>query len=161
MNLAVMSIGLSLAAAPPANADEAVIEDWIRAELASQGEVLQVEMTRRDADHMTGFADIRDNEGREGRLNCSAQRTEGTDFQVRCLPAITEQILQEMEDAIRTSLAEQAEVLEIAMRRQDDMRMAGFARLRDADGTEVRTNCTAVRENPQSRLFDWECEPEE
>ena len=161
MNLAVMSIGLSLAAAPPANADEAVIEDWIRAELAPQGEVLQVEMTRRDADHMTGFADIRDNEGREGRLNCSAQRTEGADFQVRCLPAITEQILREMEDAIRTSLAEQAEVLEIAMRRQDDMRMAGFARLRDADGTEVRANCTAVRENPQSRTFDWECEPEE
>ena len=161
MNPAILLIGLSLAATPPMDADEAMVEAWIRSELASQGEVFHVEMTRRDADHMTGFADIRDHEGHEGRLHCSAQRTEGPNFQVQCLPAITDQILHEMEDAIRTSLAEQAEVLEIAMRREDDMRMAGFARLRDADGREVRANCTAVRENPQSRMFDWECEPAE
>ena len=160
MNLAVMSIGLSLAAAPPANADEAVIEDWIRAELASQGEVLQVEMTRRDADHMTGFADIRDNEGREGRLNCSARRTEGTNFQLNCLPAITEQIVQEMENNIRTNLAQQAEVLQVDLNRQDDMRMTGHALVRAQDGTEVRAACTATRQDPSSRMFNWECNPE-
>ena len=161
MNLAFMLIGLSLAAGPPAQADEVMVEDSIREHLSQQGEVLEVDMTSRGANRMTGFAISRDEDGIEGRVECTAHRNADDSFAWDCVPVITEPIVRRIEEIIGTNLAEQAEVLEIAMRRQDDMRMAGFARLRDADGTEVRANCTAVRENPQSRMFDWECEPEE
>jgi len=79
---------------------------------------------------------------------------------LNCLPAITDHIVQEMETNIRTHLARQAEVLQVDLNRQDDMRMTGFALVRGQDGTEVRANCTATRENPGSRMFNWECNPE-
>ena len=161
MNLAIMLIGLSLAAAPPANPDEAMVEDSIREHLSQQGEVLQVDMTSRDADTMTGFAISRDEDGVEGRVDCTAQRNADDSFAWDCVPVITEPIVRRIEEIIGTNLAAQAELIEIAMRRQDDMRMAGFARLRTADGTEVRASCTAVRENPRSRTFNWECLPDE
>ena len=36
-----------------------------------------VEMTKQDDENFTGFALIRDRNGREGRLNCTARRTTG------------------------------------------------------------------------------------
>ena len=161
MKALAISLGLALAVtACTVESEEDQLENAIRNQLASQGNVLNVELTRQDDNNMNGFADIRDNEGREGRLNCSARRTEGTNFQLNCLPAITEQIVQEMENNIRTNLAQQAEVLQVDLNRQDDMRMTGHALVRAQDGTEVRAACTATRQNPSSRMFNWECNPE-
>ncbi len=161
MKAVAIALGLALAAsACTVQSEEDQLENAIRNQLAGQGNVLNVELTRQDDNNMSGFADIRDNEGREGRLNCSAQRTERTNFRFNCLPAVTEQIVQEMENNIRTTLAQQAQVLQVDLNRQDDMRMTGFALVRAQDGTEVRTNCTVTRENPGSRMFNWECTPQ-
>jgi hypothetical protein len=163
MRALAISLGLALAVtavtACTVESEEDQLENAIRNQLAGQGNVLDVELTRQDDNNMNGFANIRDNEGREGRLNCTARRTEGTNFQLNCLPAITDQIVQEMENNIRTTLARQGEVLQVDLTRQDDMRMTGFALVRAGDGTEVRANCTATRENPSSRMFNWECNP--
>ena len=34
-----------------------------------------------------------------------------------------------------------------------------FSLLRDGNGEEVRTNCTATRENEASNNFNWRCQP--
>jgi hypothetical protein len=158
MKAFAISLGLALAAAGcTVQSEEDQLENQIRNQLAGQGNVLDVQLTRQDENNMTGFADIRDNQGNQGRLNCSARRTEGTRFQLNCLPAITDQIVQEMENSIRTQLSAQSEVLEVDLSRQDDMRMTGFARVRAPDGGEVRANCSVTRQNPSSRQFNWEC----
>jgi hypothetical protein len=59
---------------------------------------------------------------------------------------------------IRQSLAQQAEVRELELTRQDDMRMTGHALLRARNGNEVRANCTATRENEASNHFNWRCD---
>ena len=142
--------------------DETALESSIRQALeAQQSEVRHVEMVRVDADNLTGFADIRDREGYEGRLRCTARRTDDENYDYECLPAITDEIVGEMENEIRAGLAQQGRVLRIEMSRQDDMRMNGYALVRGSDGEEVRTLCTAEREAPESRTFNWTCNPEE
>lgn len=142
--------------------DEDRMENAIREELTKNGEVKQVEMTRAGDDRMTGFAEIRTRDGTEGRLNCTATRdaTKGSNYyDWRCLPAIDQRVVDGMETTIRQELSRQAEVVELEMTRQDDSRMTGHALLRDAGGNEVRTNCTATRENEASAQFNWRCQP--
>lgn len=160
MIFASMLIGLTLAAAQGSE-DETTVENSIRDELSRQGRVLQVEMRQRDTDHLTGFAVMVDEDGVEGRVDCTAQRTDKESFAWDCLPVITEPVISAIEGIIRTNLAAQGEVLEIDLDRASDQRMVGHARLRTADGTVIRANCTADRENPRSRTFNWECLPDE
>ena len=161
MKKVAISLGLALAAAAcTIQSEEDQLENEIRNQLAGQGNVQTVELTKQDDNTMTGYADIVDNQGNAGRLNCSARRTQGTNFQLNCLPAITDQIVTDMENNIRQNLSQQAEVLQVDLNRQDDMRMTGYALVRARDGTEIRANCTATRENPSSRMFNWECNPQ-
>ena len=157
---AAMMVGLAFAAAQ-AGGDEEMVENSIREELARQGRVLQVEMVQRDADHLTGFGMILDEDGVESRVDCTAQRIDKDNFSWDCLPVITEPVVRSMERMIGANLATQGEVLEIDMDRANDQRMVGRARLRLADGTVVGANCTADRENPRSRTFNWECLPDQ
>ena len=162
MNLAILMIGLSLAAAQRADTeDEALVEGSMREQLSRQGQIVQLEMIQRNADYLDGFAIVRDAEGVEGRVDCTARRTEGDSFQWDCLPVITDPILRHMERQIRASLVQQVEVLELALGRQDDQRMLGNARLRTREGRVIAARCTAVREDPRSRTFNWECVPDE
>ena len=71
--------------------DEAMlteIENSIRQNLAAQGGVEEVEMSRRDDDNMTGFARVRDGSGTEARFDCTAARdsNDAGNFTWRCLP---------------------------------------------------------------------------
>src|SRR5690349_4177916 len=71
--------------------EEDQLENAMRNTLASQGNVQQVEMTKADENRMTGFAVVRRPDGRDGRLNCNADRdsTKGPSyFNWRCVPAI-------------------------------------------------------------------------
>ena len=136
--------------------EEEQLENAIREGLANQGTVQEVDLTVSDENNMTGFARIRENSGREGRLNCTAQRSEGSNFNWRCSPAIDEATLQEMETAIRTNLAGQAEVVEVDMQRAaDDDHMSGHALLRDGSGAELRVPCSAER--AEGANFNWRC----
>ena len=136
--------------------EEEQLENAIREGLANQGTVQEVDLAASDENNLTGYAVIRENSGRQGRLNCTAQRAEGSNFNWRCSPAIDEATTQEMETAIRTNLAAQAEVVEVEMRRAaDDDHMTGHALLRDGSGGEVRVPCTAER--TQGANFSWRC----
>lgn len=139
------------------------LENSIRQNLSGQGNVQQVELTKQGDGSFTGFAVVRRANGIDNRLNCTAQPTAGStsNFNWRCLSAVDEATLQEMENAIRENLARQATVLEVDLDRQDDNSMIGFARVRDANGNEIRTECTATRENPESSNFQWACRPRE
>jgi hypothetical protein len=160
MKAIVISLGLGLALAGcTIQSDEDRLEDSIRNNLSSQGNVLDVELTRTDENNMTGFADIRQNDGREGRLACTARRTEGRNFQWRCSPAITEQVVQALEGEIRENLAQQAQVVQVDLTRQDDNRMTGQAILRNPMGNEMRLDCTATRNAANIGSFDWRCDP--
>jgi hypothetical protein len=139
--------------------DEDRMENAIRAELSKNGTVKQVEMTRQ-GDNMIGFAEVQAADGSAGRLACSAtpDTAKAGSYNWRCLPAIDQRVVDGMKNTIRQSLAQQAEVRELELTRQDDMRMTGHALLRDGNGNEVRANCTATRASEESNHFDWRCD---
>jgi hypothetical protein len=151
-----LSVTLALLALAACASEEEQLENAIREGLANQGTVQEVNLTVSDENNLTGYAMIRENSGREGRLNCTAQRGEGSNFNWRCSPAIDEATLQEMETAIRTNLAAQGEVVEVDMQRgADDDHMTGHAVLRDGAGGEVRVPCSAER--TEGANFSWRC----
>ncbi len=138
------------------SSEEDQLENAIAEALSNQGAVEEVNLVRADENNMTGYALIRDAEGRSGRLSCTAARTEGTNFDWRCSPVIDEGALQDIENSIRETMSARAEVIEVDMQRDgDDNRMAGFVRVRDLSGGEVRANCDAVRN--EGGNFNWRC----
>jgi hypothetical protein len=161
MKTIAIGLGCALALAGCSMAsDEDRMENAIRAELSKNGTVNEVEMTR-EGDNMVGFAQVRSNDGSEGRLNCTATRdsTKGPgNYNWRCLPAIDQRMVDDMEGTIRQSLGQNGEVTEVELTRQDDMRMTGHATVR-ANGEEVRAECTVTRENEASNHFNWRCAP--
>jgi hypothetical protein len=161
LKLSLIGVATLVLAACDMASQEDQLENSIRNSLESQGNVQQVEMTKQDEENFTGFAVIRDRNGREGRLNCTARRTEGTNYDWRCLPTITEPVVAEMEALIRTELERQATVLEVDMTRQDDNNMTGFARVQDAAGNEIRTTCVAARSPVGTSNFSWRCRPDD
>ncbi|MDQ8754629.1 hypothetical protein RCO27_00145 [Sphingosinicella sp. LHD-64] len=135
--------------------EEDRLENSIREELGKQGTVQEVNLTRQDENNMVGYATIREHSGRSGRLNCTAQRTEGANFNWRCSPAIDQAVLDEMEGQIRTQLAQQADVAEVSLERAgDDNHMAGYVVVREGGG-ETRVPCTAER--TEGANFSWRC----
>lgn len=136
--------------------EEDQLENAIRDGLANQGEVQEVNLTRQDENNMTGYAMLREASGRTGRLNCTAQRGEGSNFTWNCSPAIDQAVVDEMETIIRTALAAQADVVSVEMARAgDDNNMTGTATVRDGAGNEVQVPCAAQR--TQGANFDWRC----
>lgn len=138
--------------------EEEQLENAIRDGLANQGTVQEVNLVQQDENNLTGYAMIREASGRTGRLNCTAQRSDGTNFSWRCAPAIDEAALQDIENAIRQNLSAQAEVAEVDMQRaNDDNHMAGYVLLRDGGGNELRVPCNATRDDVQTQMFNWRC----
>jgi len=158
MKALTISLGCALLMLAGCASEEDQLENAIRENLASRGTVKQVELTKTDNDNMNGFAVVQTATG-EGRMNCSAQRTSGSNFNWRCVPTIDEAMLTQMENTIRQSLAEQVTVLAVDMSRRDDDHMTGYAQVRDGDGDEGRVNCTATRETGGNGNFNWECAP--
>lgn len=68
--------------------DQILIDEMkasLRQSLAAQGGiVLAIELSRRDDNHVTGHADIRDSSGAEGRLDCLADRQANGSFRAQC-----------------------------------------------------------------------------
>jgi hypothetical protein len=136
------------------------LENAMRERLSERGNVQEVEMTRQDENRMTGHALIRTANGQTGRLDCSATRDPSKGaayYDWRCVPAIDEALLSQIETTIRQSLSQRAEVLEVDMNRRDNDHMTGFVRVRDSDGAEVRANCSASRDNDDQGNFSWRC----
>ena len=162
MRTIALCLGCALAVAGcTMSSEEDRMENAIREELSKNATVNQVEMTR-EGDNMVGFAEVRSADGSGGRLTCRAtpDTTKSGSYNWRCLPAIDQRMVDSMEGTIKDSLARQgAEVVEVELTRQDDMRMTGHAIVRGSDGGQARSSCTATRENEASNHFSWECGP--
>jgi len=164
MKRIAIGLGCALAVAGCSMAsDEDRLENAIRENLSARGEVKQVELTKGEGNNMAGFAVVRvAGSNADARLDCSATpdtTKSDNSYNWRCVPSIDEALLTQMEGTIRTALAAQATVIEVDMSRQDNDRMTGFAVVRDAGGNEIRTNCTATRDDDASGNFSWECQP--
>lgn len=138
----------------------AQLRELIRAGLASRGaRVNSVVLIRTDDDNAAGYADVVDAQGNPGRYNCTAARVGDTaDFRWRCAPTVNDTELRHMESVIRGALAAQGSVLQVAMSKVDDNRMAGFARVRIRGGPEGRFRCSVTRRG-ETDMFDWRCDP--
>jgi hypothetical protein len=105
---------------------------------------------------MTGYVLTREADGHKGRLKCAAQPDGDSKYKWQCSPEIDAETERQMQDKIRAEFAKSGEVLEVVMKRKDDDdHMAGFARVRTADGAEHRLDCTAARQKEAN--FAWEC----
>ena len=164
MRKVILSFGLMLATGGcQVQSEEDMIEGSIRNTLSNQGNIQEVEITKQGEDNFSGFAVVRDARGQDNRLNCTARRNadKGVEFRL-ALPADGRRgMLTNVENAIRESLSQQGNVRQVEMTRQDDSNMTGFAVLQLADGSQVRSTCTARRENETSANFDWRCGPGE
>ena len=136
------------------SSEEAQLENAIRENLSARGNVTEVDLATQDDNHMTGHALVNAN-GRDSRLTCTAERTQGSNFSWRCVPVIDEATIDEIETTIRQSYAARATVDEVEMRKQDEDHMTGFATLRDGAGNSARVDCTADRA-PEGN-FNWRC----
>lgn len=134
--------------------EEAQLENSIRENLSSRGNVTEVDLAQQDDNHLTGHAVVNAN-GRDSRLSCTAERTTGSNFTWRCVPVLDEAMIEETEATIRQSYAGRATVDEVEMRKQDEDHMTGFATLRDNSGNTARVECTAARATEGN--FDWRC----
>ncbi len=78
-----------------------------------------------------------------------------------CTPAVDNQMVDQMENAVRGGLAAQGTVKQVELTRENDNRMTGFAVVepREAPGTEARFNCTAERQGTSGAQFSWQCNP--
>ncbi|HWT11899.1 MAG TPA: hypothetical protein VN231_04020 [Allosphingosinicella sp.] len=158
MNRVLIGLGGALAVAGcTVSSEEDQLENAIRENLSSRGNVQEVELTRQDDDNMNGFVVMRAADGSEGRLNCTARRSSGSNFNWRCSPVIDEQVLTQIENLIRQSFSSQGTVLAVEMTKQDDDNMTGYAQIRDSAGNEGRVDCTAARD--PSGDFAWQCAP--
>jgi hypothetical protein len=166
MKKTAFALSLLLAsAACTMESQENQLENNIREELTKRGStVKQVELTRQDDDHMSGFAEVRAADGSEGRLTCTATRnpSKGASYyDWRCNPAVDERVVNQMEATIRDTITTQGgQVRQVELNRVDDSRLTGFAVVADNAGNETRANCTATRENESSARFSWQCTPE-
>lgn len=161
MKAFAIPLGLALSvAACTVSTEEDQLENAIRENLSSRGNVTQVELTRQGDDNMSGFAVVRAADGTESRLNCTAQRASADNFNWRCQPTVDEAALTAVENVIRADLANQGTVEEVDLQRVDDNNMRGFARL-VINGAEIRTNCTAARDGADGGNFNWRCGPAE
>jgi hypothetical protein len=156
-------LGCALAAAGCSmSSEEDRLENAMRETLAARGAVKQIEMTKQGDGRMTGFAVVQPANGAQGRLDCTADRdpAKGANYyNWRCVPAIDEALLTQMEGTIRQSLAAQASVEAVEMTRQDNDHMTGYATVRDAAGNQIRANCTATRDSGDQGNFSWQCRP--
>lgn len=133
--------------------DTQQIENGIRAQLAPQGTVTRVNMTKQGDGTFAGTAAVRVADGHEAQLNCTARR-EGSNFITSCGQVIDEQLINDLEGQIRTQLTSRGlTVTEVELAKQDDNTIRGHATVRDAAGNEARTNCTAPRDAASGRFM--------
>lgn len=159
MRLAALFV-LALAVAGCQSPEEQM-EDEVRNLLSPRGNVQEADLAEGDDGNMIGHATVAAANGQSSRYNCSATKTgEGTRYNINCIPAVDEAVLQATEAEIRGVLEQRgAEVLEIDMQRHnDDNHMRGNARVRE-NGVDLRLACTAERDMATLQ-FSFACAPD-
>jgi hypothetical protein len=122
------------------------------------GNVQQVRMTKQSDGTYSGFATVRAADSQVGRFNCTARRTEGRNYEARCMQALDEVLVSQLKAELRQSFtANGLTVLALELNRQGEDRVTGYADVRAANGAEGRMACSGARE-PSGR-FPVNCAP--
>jgi hypothetical protein len=125
---------------------------------AGRGNVQQVQMTKQGDGTYSGFATVRGADAQLARLNCTARRTEGRNYEARCVQALDEVLLNQLKAEIRRSFTAQGiTVVALELTAQGDDRVTGHADLRAPNGEQGRMACSGARE-PSGR-FPVNCRP--
>jgi hypothetical protein len=140
---------------------EQAMENTVRATLADRGNVQEVDMTAGEDGNMTGHAVVAAANGQSARYNCAANKVgNGGTYRINCVPAIDDAMLRAMEADIRRTYEQRgAQVIEVAMRKQDEDHMRGHMVGSDGSGAQARLTCTAERDTATNQ-FPWQCVPE-
>jgi hypothetical protein len=92
--------------------DQALLDELkgdLRRSFTSQGlTVLQLELTRQDEEHVTGYADVRDANGGEARLPCSGTREATGRVPVQCRAPTTQTAQPPAEEGPQPAAPEEA-----------------------------------------------------
>ena len=75
-----------------------------------------------------------------------------------CHEAVDARTIANMEPRVRQWLSGYGTVRQLTLRRLDDDRMRGEARVRDPDGREKNVTCVVVRSEFGSDNFNWDCQ---
>ncbi|HTU10297.1 MAG TPA: hypothetical protein VMG08_05295 [Allosphingosinicella sp.] len=133
------------------------VEDAVRTQLSSAGNVTEVSMTKQPDGGYQGHALVRTADGNVARVNC-VMRPGGQGYQGTCGQVIDQALIETTKNSIRQQYQAQGlTVVEVAMAERNADTMAGHAVLRDANGAEQRVNCVAPRDATGGR-FGLSCE---
>lgn len=162
MKAVVISLGaVILLAGCGKGSDKQTAETMVRASLAAQGNVQQVDLSPQGNNNYAGTATIRRPDGQVVRLNCTAQRT-GPDgdvnFHTNCGQVLDQTLIDEIKATLRRSIeATGATVVQLDMTRRDDNAATGSAQARNPDGQIVQLSCEAARQSDGT--FNSRCQP--
>ena len=123
--------------------------------LESHGNVQQVAMTKGADNNYSGTATVRRADGRSIPYNCTANRNQAQQqFDIRCLQALDQALLDELETNMRRSLeAQRLTVGEIELTKRDDNNVTGFAQVSDPNtGESARLVCSGARPPAGGRI---------
>jgi hypothetical protein len=154
-------LGGTLLIAGCTEAEGPFVDNLVRqaaAEAGRGGNVQEVRMTKQGDGTYSGFATVRIADSQLGRFNCTARRTEGRNYEARCVQALDDVLLSQLKAELRQSFtANGMTVLAMELTRQGDDRVTGHADLRAPNGEEGRMACSGARE-PSGR-FPVNCTP--
>jgi hypothetical protein len=128
--------------------EEQFIQNAVGNTLASNGNVQQVSMTKGADNNYSGTATVRRADGRSVPYDCTARRNAAAaQIEVRCLQAIDQALLDELETNMRRTLeGQRVNVGEIEFTRRDAANITGFAQVSDpATGETARLTCSGAR----------------
>lgn len=138
--------GAALLAGCNSRNEQQFVENGIRGQLAGQGNVTQISMTKGGDGNYSGTATVRTPDGAEAHVNCTAGRT-NDGFTTACRQTIDEALLTQLKANLRQSFAGQGiTVVDLQLARQDDDHVTGHADLRSQAGEEARFPCTGGRQ---------------
>ncbi|HEV7658464.1 MAG TPA: hypothetical protein VGO55_01335 [Allosphingosinicella sp.] len=154
-------LGGTLLIAGCTEAEGPFVDNLVRqaaAEAGRGGNVQQVRMTKQGDGTYSGFATVRAADSQVGRFNCTARRTEGRNYEARCVQALDAVLINQLKAELRQSfVANGMTVLALELSGQGEDRVTGHADLRAANGEEGRMACAGARE-PSGR-FPVNCSP--
>ena len=151
------SLGVAALLAGCGGGEQQLVENHVRAQLAPGGNVTEVSMQKQADGGYRGHAMVRLADGNVVRVNC-AMRSAASGYEGMCGQVIDARLIETMRAAVRQQYQAQGlTVVEVDMAERNADTMAGHAILRDANGAQLRVNCTAPRDQANGR-FGLTCE---
>jgi hypothetical protein len=135
--------------------EDAFIQRGVSNTLESHGNVQQVAMTKGANNNYSGTATVRRADGRSIPYECTANRNQAEQqWDIRCLQAIDQALLDELEANMRRSLeGQRLTIAALELTRRDANSVGGFAQVSDPEtGESARLVCSGARPPAGGRI---------